>query len=185
MRGLRSVTPETPLELKLRKELEFDALEQGRAGHVKLYVKFKKLLFELKDARRLNLIAEDVAYITKICGNLRGEVMRRKMLFPVELASWGAHTWEESKLVCDEVTRETRNLSVLKDINQLQHAKAKPSGGKGGKSGGAGSTMRCKQCHQPGHPAALCPTEAAKKRGEVEKARAFHAERVRFVRVRV
>ena len=32
LRDLRSVMPETPLELKLRKKLEFDALEQGRAG---------------------------------------------------------------------------------------------------------------------------------------------------------
>ena len=34
LRDLRSVMPETPLELKLRKKLEFDALEQGRGGHV-------------------------------------------------------------------------------------------------------------------------------------------------------
>ncbi len=34
LRDLRSVMPETPLERILRKMLEFDALEQGRAGHV-------------------------------------------------------------------------------------------------------------------------------------------------------
>ena len=72
--------------------------------------------------------------------------------------------------MCDEVTREARNLSVLKDRNQLHHAaEERPAGGKGAKGGGAGSTTRCKHCHQPGHPAALCPTEAAKKRGELEK----------------
>ena len=89
----------------------------------------------------------------------------------------GARTWEESKLVCDEVTKEARNLSVLKDHNQLHHAEEMPAGGKGAKGSGAGSTTRCKNCHQPGHPSALCHTEAAKKRGEVEKTRAFHAER--------
>ena len=80
LRDLRSVMPETPLELKLRKKLEFDALEQGRAGHVEFYVKFKKILSELKDARCLNLDEEDLylAYITKLSGHLRTEVMRRK-----------------------------------------------------------------------------------------------------------
>ena len=74
------------MELKLRKKLEFDALEQGRAGHVEFYVKFKKLLFELKDAKCLNLDEEDLylAYITKLSPQLRGEIIRRKVLFAGE-----------------------------------------------------------------------------------------------------
>ena len=96
------------MELKLRKKLEFDALEQGRGSHVEFYVKFKKLLFELKDAKCLNLDDEDLylAYMTKLSPQLRGEVMRRKHLFGAEVMPRGARTWEESKLVCDEVTRD-------------------------------------------------------------------------------
>ncbi len=106
LRDLRSVMPETSLELKLRKKLEFHALEQGRGGHVDFYAKFKKLLFELKDAKCFNLDDEDLylAYITKLSPQLRGEVMRRKHLFGGEAMPRGARTWEESKLVCDEVT---------------------------------------------------------------------------------
>jgi hypothetical protein len=55
------------------------------------------------------------------------------------------------------VTREARNLSVLKDRNQLHHAEERPAGGKGAKGSGAGSTTRCKNCHQPGHPSAFVP----------------------------
>ena len=58
-------------------------MDQGRAGHVEFYVKFKKLLFELKDAKCLNLDEEDLylAYITKLSPQLRGEIIRRKVLF--------------------------------------------------------------------------------------------------------
>jgi hypothetical protein len=78
--------------------------------------------------------------------------------------------------VLDEVARESKNLLALKGPQSVNTTEQRPAKG-GGKASGVGSLSRCKHCSQPGHSASLCPSEAAKKRNDVGKAQAHHAEK--------
>ncbi len=73
------------------------------------------LLFELKDANCLKMDADDLflAYVSKVSSTLRSEIMRRRTTFEVGALPRHARTWEECKVVLDEVVRESKNLQAF------------------------------------------------------------------------
>ena len=136
---LEGVMPETPLELKLRKKMEFDSLEQGRLGHVDFHVKFRKLLVEMDEANCMNLDDEDLylAYVTKLNPACRAEVVKRRMIFEDEQLVRTAKSWQECKVVLGEMARENRNLAAIRERQTVHTTDTPPAGG-------VGSTSRCK-----------------------------------------
>ncbi len=66
----------------------------------------------------MNMGAEALylSYGIKLSAYLRGEVMRRKHYFEANGPWRAARTWEQAKVICDEVVREGRNLIALKEF---------------------------------------------------------------------
>ena len=167
IQDLRDVIPETDLELRLQKKMEFDGLEQGRTSHADFHVRFRKLLYELKRADCLKMDEDDLflAYVSKVTPGLRNEIRKRRTMFAEDRPRL-ARTRAERKQVCDEYVREGKNVAALRERHgQTVYAEGAAPPPAPPASGGVGSGSRCKLCNFPGHSTALCPTEAAKKRG--------------------
>jgi hypothetical protein len=117
---MKSVIKETPVQLKLRKNVEYNSLEMGSRTHVDFHIRFRQILLDLKDAGLVQKAPADlyIDYLGKLSADLRKECLQRRFDFPspegTGTVNRKAETWEECKQVCDDLTTERRNIGALK-----------------------------------------------------------------------